>query len=76
MTRPGLRKMIVVLALVCVLAAATTGLAQRRSSGGALEEQPPRQMAKAHPWPWLVAFVILALALVPAFKSSKREMGG
>lgn len=75
--KPGIRKMIVVLALVCVLMAATTGLAQsRRGAGAASEAGPPRQMQKAYPWPWLAAFVILALAMVPAFKSSKREMGG
>ncbi len=76
MRRSGVRKMIVVLALICVLAVATTGLGQRRSSGTALEEEPPRQMQKANPLPWLAAFAILAVALVPAFKSSKREMGG
>lgn len=72
-----LRKLLAILTLLCVLTFSTVGLAQSSRRGSAVrEEEPPRQMQKANPWPWLAAFLLLAFAWYPAFKSSKREMGG
>ena len=68
----SLRKVLVTITLVFILAVCTTALAQPRR--GHDEPLPPRPQQTYNPWPWFIAFILLGLAWYPAFKNSKREL--
>lgn len=72
-SRRVMRKVFVVVTLLCILGLCTEALAQWGQQR-AKEPIPPRPAQQANPWPWFVAFFLLAAAWFPAFKSSKREL--